>query len=158
MDWRVDTWTAIKPPSIYHAVKRLQADGKLAAAGPQSSPHGPARVAYRVTAAGDDEFFVLLQEALTSPEIEEFGTGIAFMHCLPRARVQQLLLQRLEATRAIDQQLEGMKAHWPDPAAPPHGQHLLELWRGTFSSQSAWTANLLRRLDEFDFATTDRDR
>ncbi|PRC53075.1 PadR family transcriptional regulator, partial [Mycobacterium sp. ITM-2017-0098] len=34
MGWRVDTWTAVKPPSIYHAVKQLAREGKLAAADP----------------------------------------------------------------------------------------------------------------------------
>lgn len=156
MSWRVDTWTAVKPPSIYHAVKQLEREGKLSATGPQSSPRGPARVAYRITAAGADEFFTLLEAALTNPDIEEFGAGIAFMQCLPKSRVRHLLDQRLQTTRAIDGQLEEMKALWPDPAAPPHAQHLLELWRGTFASQSSWTAHLLERLDDFTFTGTGR--
>ncbi len=31
MSWRVDTWTAVKPPSIYHAVKQLEREDKLRA-------------------------------------------------------------------------------------------------------------------------------
>jgi len=152
MSWRVDTWTAVKPPSIYHAVKQLEKEGKLSATGPQDSPRGPARVAYRITAAGQAEFSSLLEAALTSPEIEEFGAGIAFMRCLPRARTQALLEQRLRTIRAIDAELNAMKGQWPDPTAPPHAQHLLELWRGVFSSQSAWTAQMLSRLDDFEFS------
>lgn len=156
MSWRVDTWTAVKPPSIYHAVKQLEREGRLSAAEPTSSPRGPTRVAYRITDAGVDEFFERLEAALVSAEIEEFGAGIAFMQCLPKATVRALLDRRLQTTRAIDRQLEDMKALWPDPAAPPHAQHLLELWRGTFASQSAWTAHMLERLDEFDFTDTGR--
>ena len=152
MSWRVDTWTAVKPPSIYHAVKQLEREGKLNATGPQSSPRGPARVAYRITATGGDEFFALLNAALRSPDVEEFGAGIAFMRCLPRGRVQELLEERLRTTEEIDAQLAAMKDQWPDPTAPPHAQHLLELWRGMFVSQSAWTARLLNRLDEFEFS------
>lgn len=159
MTWRIDTWTAVKPPSIYHAVKQLHREGKLAADGPQSSPRGPARITYRITESGEEEFFALLEAALTSPEIEEFGAGIATMDCLSRSRVQELLEQRLQTTRDIDRELDSMKSHWPDPSAPPHAQHLLDLWRGTFAAQSAWTAQLLERLDEFDFAApTDTDR
>jgi DNA-binding PadR family transcriptional regulator len=152
MSWRVDTWTAVKPPSIYHAVKQLDKEGKLSATGLRDSQSGPARVAYRITAAGEAEFSSLLEAALTSPEIEEFGAGIAFMHCLTRARVQELLEERLRTTRAIDAELDAMKGQWPDPTAPPHAQHLLDLWRGVFSSQSAWTAQMLSRLDDFEFS------
>lgn len=159
MSWRIDTWTAVKPPSIYHSVKQLHREGKLEVAEPQGSPRGPARVVYRITDAGEGEFFTLLEAALTSPEIEEFGAGVATMGCLSRARVQALLEQRLQTTRDIDRELDSMKSRWPDPAAPPHAQHLLDLWRGTFAAQSAWTAQLLGRLDEFEFATpTDTDR
>ena len=45
MSWRVDTWTAVKPPSIYHAVKQLEREGLLSGSGRQDSPRGPARVA-----------------------------------------------------------------------------------------------------------------
>jgi DNA-binding PadR family transcriptional regulator len=154
--WRVDTWTAVKPPSIYHAVKQLEREGKLSATGPQASPRGPARVAYRLTPAGEDEFFVLLEAALLSPDIEEFGAGFANMCCLPRTRVQALLEERLRTTESIDADLDTMKEQWPDPTAPPHAQHLLDLWRGVFASQSAWTVGLLDRLDDFEFSDTDR--
>ena len=152
MSWRVDTWTAVKPPSIYHAVKQLEREGKLSATAPQASPRGPARVAYRLTAAGEDEFFALLEAALLSPELEEFGAGIANMCCLPRGRVQALLEARLRSTESIDAELGAMKAQWPDPRAAPHAQHLLDLWSGVFRSQSAWTVELLGRLDEFEFS------
>ncbi|MET0898811.1 MAG: PadR family transcriptional regulator [Mycobacterium sp.] len=156
MSWRVDTWTAVKPPSIYHAVKQLEREGKLSAAGPQASPRGPARVAYRLTPTGEDEFLALLEAALLSPEIEEFGAGIANMCSLPRARVRALLEERLRTTEHIDSELGAMKAQWPDPAAPPHAQHLLDLWGGVFRAQSAWTVELLSRLDDFEFSGTDR--
>ena len=152
MSWRVDTWTAVKPPSIYHAVKALEREDKLSATAPQTSPRGPRRVGYRLTDAGETEFFVLLEAALCSPEIVEFGAGVAFMRCLPRARVRALLQERLQTTETIDAELDSMKSQWPDPAAPPHAQHLLDLWRGIFASQSAWTAQLLSRLDDFEFS------
>ena len=153
MSWRVDTWTSVKPSSIYHAVKQLAREGRLAATEPQRSPQGPSRVTYRITAAGEQEFTRLVEAALTDPDIEVFGAGVAFMTSLPKARVRQLLYQRLELTTDIDEQLDGMKAQWPDPTAPPHAPHLLDLWRGVFTSQTTWTARLLDRLDEFGFST-----
>jgi DNA-binding PadR family transcriptional regulator len=144
--WRVDTWTAVKPPSIYHTVKQLDKEGFLQGSDRRDSPRGPARVAYRLTLAGEDEFHRLLQAALTSPDIEEFGAGIAFMRCLPRGRVEQLLREQLATTQAIDDELEAMKSTWPDPGEPPHAQHLLDLWRGSFASNATWTAAMLARI------------
>jgi DNA-binding PadR family transcriptional regulator len=154
MSWRVDTWTAVKPPSIYHAVKQLDREGLLRSSGREDSPRGPARVVYRTTAAGEEEFFRLLEAALLSPDIEEFGAGIAFMRSLPRRRVQELLAQQRAITERVDAELDAMKPQWPDPDAPPHAQHLLDLWRGVFTSNARWTTTMLERLSagEFRFA------
>lgn len=109
MGWRVDTWTAVKPPSIYHAVKQLEREDKLTASQPAASPEGPTRVVYRITDDGECEYFALLEAALRSPDIEELGAGIAFMRSLPRDRVQALLTEQLATTRQIAIELEAMK-------------------------------------------------
>lgn len=154
MSWRVDTWTAVKPPSIYHAVKQLDREGLLVGSGLQDSPRGPARVVYGITATGEEEFFRLLEAALLSPDIEEFGAGIAFMRSLPRRRVTELLTQQRAITERIDTELDAMKPQWPDADAPPHAAHLLDMWRGLFKSNARWTAAMLKRLSagEFQFA------
>lgn len=154
MAWRVDTWTAVKPPSIYHAVKQLDREGLLHAAPRQGSPRGPGRVSYLITPAGADEFLRLLESALVSPDIEELGAGIAFMRCLPRGRVAELLGTQLDTTRDIGAQLHDMKSQWPDAGEPPHARHLLDLWRGSFAAHAVWTADMLARIaaGEFRFA------
>jgi DNA-binding PadR family transcriptional regulator len=157
MSWRVDTWTRVKPPSIYHAIKQLDREGLLAGSTPQDSPRGPARVSYRITASGERTFVELLEQALQSPDVEEFGAGIAFMRCLPRARVVNLLTAQLATTRSIDGELNLMKSQWPDAGEPPHAVHLLDLWRGAFRSHATWTADMLDRIarDEFEFTDDD---
>ncbi|MGA5465913.1 PadR family transcriptional regulator [Mycobacterium sp. NPDC050041] len=163
--WRVDTWTRVKPPSIYHAVKQLAREGLLVDAGRTEASRGPARLSYRVTAAGEQEFYRLLEAALLSPDIEEFGAGIAFMRFLPRRRVVELLEAQLGVTRTIGDQLQDMKTQWPEADEPPHAQHLLDLWRGSFAATSDWTAQMLGRIaggqftfDDDEQARPDRDQ
>jgi hypothetical protein len=110
---------------------------------------------YRITAAGEQEYFRLLEAALVSPDIEEFGAGIAFMRSLPRRRVQELLAEQRAITERIDVELDAMKPQWPDPDAPPHAQHLLDLWRGLFKSNARWTAMMLKRLSDGEFRFAD---
>ncbi|MFC7677165.1 PadR family transcriptional regulator [Mycolicibacterium sp. GCM10028919] len=157
MSWRVDTWTRVKPPSIYHAIKQLDREGLLAGSAPQDSPRGPARVAYRITASGERAFLELLEQALRSPDVEDFGAGIAFMRCLPRARVVDLLTAQLATTRSIDHELDSMKPQWPDAGEPPHAAHLLDLWRGAFQSHATWTADMLDRIGRGEFRFVDDD-
>lgn len=153
--WRVDTWTAVKPPSIYHAVKQLAREGLLTVSGSEDSPRGPARVTYRVTSTGELEFLRLLELALVSPDIEEFGAGIAFMRCLPRDRVLELLVEQRAVTVGIAVELDAMKVQWPEPGEPPHAQHLLDLWRGSFTSNAGWTAEMLTRIRAGAFTFAD---
>ncbi|MUL84841.1 MULTISPECIES: PadR family transcriptional regulator [unclassified Mycolicibacterium] len=154
MSWRVDTWTAVKPPSIYHAVKQLEREDQLRSVRSEAGSRGPARTVYSVTASGDAEFFRLLEAALVSPEIEELGAGIAFMCSLPRRRVAELLAQQLTASRGIGEELQAMKPQWPNPQQPPHSQHLLDLWSGMFGANAKWTEAMLGqvRAGEFRFA------
>lgn len=154
MSWRVDTWTAVKPPSIYHTVKQLERESNLRAVRAEPSPRGPDRVVYDITESGVEEFFRLLEAALISPDIEELGAGIAFMRSLRRARVVELLTEQLAVSRQIGVELQDMKPQWPEPAEPPHAQHLLDLWSGVFDSSARWTASMLDRVQagEFQFA------
>ncbi|MCV7193038.1 PadR family transcriptional regulator [Mycolicibacterium brumae] len=152
MSWRVDTWTAVKPPSIYHAVKQLAREQRLTAVGPPASARGPARTGYRLTEVGEREFFELLEEALRNPDIEEFGAGVAFMRQLSEPRVRDLLTERLQTVEQIAIDLVAMKPQWPDAAQPPHAAHLLELWAAVFQAQARWTADLLAGLGGLDFA------
>lgn len=146
VSWRVDTWTAVKPPSIYHAIKQLAREGKLRSDGPADSPVGPSRVQYSITEAGEAEFFALLEAALINPDIEQFGAGIAFMLCLPRHRVEALLQQQISGLDTIAVELEALKPAWPNPNEPPHAQHLLDLWRSTFEANSHWVRNMLAHI------------
>lgn len=85
--WRAETWTNVKPGSIYHALEKLEVQGLTRAEA--SGNHvklGPSRTEYSITKEGKAEFESLLRSALQSFEIQTFAVGIAFMDMLPRGR------------------------------------------------------------------------
>ena len=108
LSWKVETWTAVKPGSIYHALKQLTREGKLDAVGTQVSTEGPGRLLYELTQAGEAEFHQLLYSALSSIQMAELSAGVAFMQTLPRQRVVELLREQHRRATRIGDILEKM--------------------------------------------------
>lgn len=153
--WKVETWTTVKPGSIYHALKQLTKDGKLRDAGTEASTEGPGRTLYEMTDAGEAEFRGLLETALTSVPPEELGAGVAFMQALPRGRVVALL--RIQHRRVSDNRdhLVRLMPAFPDRAEPPHTQDLLALWSGALAATATWTEMLIQRLAAGEYTMAD---
>jgi DNA-binding PadR family transcriptional regulator len=151
VEWRVDTWTRVKPGSIYHALKQLTKEGHLREEGIEESTEGPGRTLYALTSEGEREFYVLLGAALSSFDIEHLGAGIAFMQTLPRARVLELLRALHERTTETVENLERLIPNFPHREEPPHTEDLLTLWSGSVSATAAWTAQLIRRLERGEY-------
>ena len=145
--WHVETWTSVKPGSLYHALHQLAKEGKLQALGTEASAEGPARTRYALTRAGEAEFHALLEAALASFDLQELGAGMAFMHALPRARALAILRDQRDRAAANGTYLEGLVASFPDRDAPPHMADLLALWSGGLAATAAWTAGVVARLE-----------
>ena len=145
-EWRVETWTSVRPGSIYHALKQLSAEGKLEALGDEPGERGPGRTAYRLTAAGESEFMRLLERALGSFALEELGAGVAFMGALSRERAIELLRDQHARASAASEGLVGLSPAFLDRDAPPHTLDLLELWSGSLAAMASWTAAVIARL------------
>jgi DNA-binding PadR family transcriptional regulator len=151
-EWRVETWTLVRPGSIYHALRQLAADGYLRAVGEEPGARGPGRTVYEVTPAGHAEFIRLLEVALASFALDELGSGIAFMDALPRARAIELL--REQQRRAIEarENLEVLTSAYPDRTPAPHTRDLLELWSGNLAATAAWMSGMVERLEGGEYA------
>jgi DNA-binding PadR family transcriptional regulator len=151
LSWKVETWTQVKPGSIYHALKQLTKEGKLRAAGTEQSTEGPGRTLYKLTHEGMAEFRHLLDAALSSFQLEELGAGIAFMQTLPRQHVIELLRQQhREVTKARDR-LKKLIPLYPRRDEPPHTQDLLALWSGELAVRAGWTEKLIERLEAGEY-------
>ncbi|WP_280447304.1 PadR family transcriptional regulator [Nocardia cyriacigeorgica] len=155
LSWRADTWTNVKPGSIYHALKQLTQEGKLRALGTEGSSHGPGRTMFELTASGEDEFRTLLEEALVSVDMEELGSAIAFMDALPRADVIAKLREQRRRSREIRDDLLAMAPEFPGRYSAPHATDLLELWSGVFENLSGWTSGVLARLEAGEYRMAD---
>ncbi|WP_063002687.1 PadR family transcriptional regulator [Nocardia mikamii] len=155
LSWRADTWTNVKPGSIYHALKQLAHEGKLNAIGSETSSAGPGRTLFELTDTGEAEFRALLDAALVSVDMEELGAGIAFMDALPREHVIGLLRQQRQRSAEVRDELLAMKADYPPRGQAPHSADLLELWGGTFDNLARWTGGMLQRLEEGHYRMAD---
>ncbi|MGY1897375.1 PadR family transcriptional regulator [Nocardia gipuzkoensis] len=151
LSWRAETWTNVKPGSIYHALKQLTREGKLSAFGTQHSDQGPGRTLFELTEAGEAEFRRLMDEALVSIDMAELGAGIAFMDALPRSHVIAKLREQRRRSEEIRTDLLAMIPNFPGRYEAPHATDLLELWSGVFENLSRWTEGVLARLEAGEY-------
>ncbi|WP_174189109.1 PadR family transcriptional regulator [Nocardia barduliensis] len=151
LSWRAETWTNVKPGSIYHALKQLTREGKLSTFGTQNSDQGPGRTLYELTEAGEAEFRNLMDEALVSIDMEELGAAIAFMDALPRSHVIAKLREQRRRSEEVRTGLLAMIPDFPGRYEAPHATDLLELWSGAFDNLSQWTAGVLARLEAGEY-------
>ncbi|MFQ6392617.1 PadR family transcriptional regulator [Nocardia sp. KC 131] len=156
LSWRAETWTNVKPGSIYHALKQLTQEGKLSTHGTEGSDQGPGRTLFAVTEAGESEFRMLMDEALVSVDMEELGAAIAFMDALPRAHVIEKLREQRRRSEAVRADLLAMIPTFPGRHEPPHSADLLELWSGVFGHLAGWTAGLLERMEAGEYRMSDK--
>lgn len=151
LSWKVETWTNVKPGSIYHALKQLTKEGKLRAAGMEESTEGPGRTLYELTQEGEAEFRQLLDAALSSVGMEELGAGVAFMQTLPRQHVLTLLREQHRHATENRDLLERLIPTFPDRDQPPHTQDLLTLWSGALAATASWSEKLIQRLEAGEY-------
>ncbi|WP_280444611.1 PadR family transcriptional regulator [Nocardia brasiliensis] len=155
LSWRAETWTNVKPGSIYHALKQLTQEGKLSAFGTEGSSEGPGRTLFQMTEAGEAEFRKLMDEALVSIDMEELGAGIAFMDALPRAHVLAKLREQRRRSEEVRTGLLAMIPDFPTRYEQPHSTDLLELWSGVFGNLAQWTNGLVERIEAGEYRMPD---
>lgn len=143
ISWHAETWTNVKPGSIYHALDKLESQGMTRSANSEVNVKlGPSRKEYTVTTQGETEFRALLESALVSNDIQQFSVGIAFMDMLSRPRVIALLQQR---RIALEQSLHFLRSlpteeRPPDPSKHPE---LVGIWVRYVENEAASTERIL---------------
>lgn len=144
--WRAETWTNVKPGSIYHALEKLESQGMTKAVDSDDNvKHGPSRTEYMVTILGKAEFETLLKSALKSNDIQAFAVGIAFMEMLPRQNVITLLKERQTSLEEVAKFLKTLPIEEfpPDPARHPE---LVGLWVSYIKNEVENTQRIIETL------------
>ncbi|MFC0672843.1 PadR family transcriptional regulator [Brachybacterium hainanense] len=153
--WGAQLWGRIGQGSIYHALRRLEADGMIVADSPGEAS-GPARTRFSPTPEGSEHFRDLLERTLRSDEQDMASTmaGIGFMTTLPRARVITLLRERLAAqhrrrARVMDEHARHPGADWE------HHIEAIRFWEQSADAAIAWTEGVVARLEAGEHAMAD---
>ena len=154
--WQVELWGNIGQGSVYHALRRLAADGLIDRTESEQSGEGPARVEYAVTDAGRAEFVTLLERALSSDgrDISETMAGIGFITTLTRGRAVELLRLRIKTFRARRARVVSEYENHPDE---DWGHHVeaIQFWAHSADSAIAWTEGLIARLESGAYPMAD---
>jgi DNA-binding PadR family transcriptional regulator len=138
--WGADEWANVKWGSIYHALRRLTADGHLL-----DHDEVPGRTDYELTQRGEAEFQRLLRDALRrpNPRPDLIGAALAMLPSLTRDDAVGLLRERLGALEQARDKAQAQVDGW---AEPPHVRELFGLWQHSAAADVEWTRGLIERL------------
>ncbi|GEC10292.1 transcriptional regulator [Streptomyces spinoverrucosus] len=148
--WGAHEWSNAKPGSIYHALKQMAKQGLLHAHEiAPSTAGGPPRTEYEITPAGEQEYFALLRDALTSydQKVDVKSAAIGFMVDLPRAEAVALLKERI---RRIQEWRDAVTDHYVPEGGPEQLGHIgeiMNLWLHTADAEADWARGMIGRIE-----------
>jgi DNA-binding PadR family transcriptional regulator len=150
--WRADTWTNVKPGSIYHAIEKLDKQGYIEVADSRNFvKKGPSRTEYKVTTKGYAEFKTLMESSLTSADIQLFAVGIAFMEMLPRQTVVALLQERCSSLTNTAAFLKTLPTE-NIPSDPSKHPELIGVWVRYVENELENTQRLIKTIQSGKYA------
>jgi DNA-binding PadR family transcriptional regulator len=155
LSWGVEDWLKIKPGSIYHALKKLAADGAIEVVSTEQVDNRPARTSYRITAKGEQEFQSVLRERLWNVEStsDPFWVAWSFSPVLDAREAAAMLHNRAGVIRdqrdALLQKIEAQHSDDPrDPAyMPEHVRESLRLEAELSRVKADWCERVAKRIE-----------
>lgn len=146
--WRADTWAKIAPGSIYQALRTLTKRGMLEQLSTEAGSRGPERTVYRITDAGEGEFWFLVRAAVSDADTENeaLNAAFAFLHLMGRSEVITLLGYRLRGLRGSLALLEQPGDISWAAETPDQVKALVELRAGQLTVEMDWTRDLVEQL------------
>lgn len=158
VEWRVETWTVIRPGSIYHALTQLEKQGFIVEVSKTTDKKlGPSKTEYKLTVQGGQEFTRLLELALKDINLIELSVGIAFMEYLPRQEVISHLRQRLEAQKQIPTFLHMLPTE-ESPTTPAKHPELIRIWADSYTDAAVSTEKLIQAIQSGSYVFKNEEK
>ncbi|OZM73516.1 PadR family transcriptional regulator [Amycolatopsis antarctica] len=159
LSWNADKWGNIKPGSIYHALRKLTADGLLREVDIEAGS-GPERTAYELTEDGEREFFDLLTTMLSDARNDvhsapELQAALVFITTLPRKMAVSLLAHRLTKLSGYRLNVLDTMERSTEWGHPEHVLSLYRLWLGQLDAAMTWTSDQVERLENGELTMAD---
>ncbi|GAA2127658.1 PadR family transcriptional regulator [Glycomyces algeriensis] len=158
--WRMPGKAEIGAGSIYHALKKLTADGQLEVVATESVDARPARTTYQITARGEAEFQRTLREKLwdVAGGEDPFSTAWSFAQVLTPAENIALLHQRAEVLFSrIEQVTALLAATTPDfvpgdegAFVPAHARAMMKRQIDLWITDAEWCEETAARMETGD--------
>lgn len=156
--WNADKWANVQPGSIYHALKKMAAEGLLEQVESESG-RGPDRTGYRITEDGERYFDELLQAMLGEVRDDyasvDLAAAVAFFPMLSRDRAISLLKFRVTQLKGQQANLEVMLRHGTEWGQPVHVGELYRMWLAQTNAAMTWAAELIDRLRAGEYVMAD---
>jgi DNA-binding PadR family transcriptional regulator len=158
--WRMPGASEIGAGSIYHALKRLTADGAIEVVGTESVDARPARTTYKITASGETEFQRTLREKLweVSAAEDPFHTAWTFAQVLSPAENIAMLRQRAETlysrvelvTQVLAATTSDFKEANGEAYVPAHARAMIKRQADLWAVDAEWCENTAERIESGD--------
>jgi DNA-binding PadR family transcriptional regulator len=148
--WQAEDWANIAPGSIYHALRKLAAEGLLEEVATEQVGARPARTTYRSTPKGEREFEELLRRYWWEFEapVDPFLAGFAFLPRLPRGEAVAALRNRARGLRAAAEvQRFALASDFMRRTKPTHVGWMFELVVARMEAEIAWCERIAARLE-----------
>jgi DNA-binding PadR family transcriptional regulator len=148
--WNVEEWANIAPGSIYHALRKLAAEGLLEEVATERVDARPARTSYQVTTAGDQEFEELLRRYWWDYKVpvDPFQAAFAFVFSMPAAEAVAALRHRAVRLRAMSGGLAAMlRSEFMQASKPVHVAWSFELSVARGELEADWCETVADRIE-----------
>ncbi|MBT8226280.1 MAG: PadR family transcriptional regulator [Dactylosporangium sp.] len=151
MSWNVEAWASIQPGSVYHALKKLTAEGMLEEVATERVGARPARTTYRMTPRGEIEFDDLLHRYWwgNHPAIDPFSAAFALLPAMPRTEAVLACRNRARVLRAQSHGLRDSSADdlpWTEHK-PVHVRWMFEITTERAEIEAAWCERVADRIE-----------
>lgn len=154
LNWNADQWANVAPGSIYHALRKLAAEGLLREVGTEQVGARPARTSYEMTERGEAEFQDLLREywwQLKQPT-DPFAAAFSLLPALPEREAAAALRNRARVLRGMAEGYEaGLETGWLQEVKPPHVAEMFRLWIARAMVDAAWCERVADRIEAGEF-------